>query len=60
MIMSFLFNKTIKSLIQFAKINPKEVCFGATADNIFLSFLTKYFTDFFVCYRHVLKNDSFM
>ena len=35
MIMSFLFNKTIKSLIQFAKINPKEVCFGATADNIF-------------------------
>ena len=41
--MSFLFNKTIKSLIQFAKINPKEVCFGATADNIFFIIFDKIF-----------------
>ena len=37
--MLLLFNKTIKSLNQFAKKNPKEVsAFGTTADNFLTIF----------------------
>ena len=38
----------------------KKPVFGATAGDLFLSFLTKYSPKLFLCYTQVLKNHSFM
>ena len=59
--MLLLLNKTIKPLNQFAKENPKELCFWGYCWWFSLPCLTKYFRKkSFFCYTHVFMNPSFM